>query len=98
VCPCSWLRQQPQYHNLWQVLLWLPTPSVLDASLAALNSPLLQLRVLQLKLRMVRLGMCAEGGLDSRGWVEAVGVLQHMYYPPPLPHWGASQLYLSLKC
>lgn len=57
VSPCRWLREQPQYHHLWQVLPGAPAPSVLDTSLAALNSPQLQLRVLQYKLRMVRLGI-----------------------------------------
>jgi hypothetical protein len=53
-CFTSWLRQQPLFHNMQQLLRGVPEPSVLDTYLTVLGSPLLQLRVLQYKIWKVR--------------------------------------------
>jgi len=46
----SWLQQQPEFQHIKGLLSGLPPPSVMDAHIAALTSPLLRLRVVQLKL------------------------------------------------
>jgi hypothetical protein len=51
---CSWLAQQPVFYNMQLLLRGLPKPSLMDVQLAAVTSPLLRLRVLQLKLWKVR--------------------------------------------
>jgi hypothetical protein len=49
-----WLLQQPAFYNMQLLLRELPTPSLMDVRMAALPSPLLRLRVVQLKLWKVR--------------------------------------------
>jgi hypothetical protein len=50
----SWLQQQPEFQHMRVLLRGLPPPSAMDTHIAALPSPLLRLRVVQLKLWKVR--------------------------------------------
>jgi hypothetical protein len=74
---CSWLQQQPVFINMQLLLRGLAKPSLMNVQVAAVLSPLLRLRVLQLKLWKVRLccvsihevGCCDDHAAASSPWI-----------------------------